>query len=135
MRAPGTPAARARRYSPPETTSMPAPSEAISADDREVGVGLHRVADQVRQPGERLLEHAVVPGQGRGGIDVDRRADRRGDLGERDVLDVERAVAVEEMVHLSPAPRAGAAARRDRPRSSDGAGHVAAGPSVRIAET
>ena len=29
MRSPGTPAARARRYSPSETTSMPAPSEAI----------------------------------------------------------------------------------------------------------
>ena len=30
IRSPGTPAARARRYSPSETTSMPAPSEAIS---------------------------------------------------------------------------------------------------------
>jgi hypothetical protein len=31
IRSPGTPAAFARRYSPPDTTSMPAPSDAISA--------------------------------------------------------------------------------------------------------
>ena len=42
IRSPGTPAARARRNSPSETTSMPAPSEAISAQHGEVGIGLHR---------------------------------------------------------------------------------------------
>jgi hypothetical protein len=31
IRSPGTPAAFARRYSPPDTTSIPAPSDAISA--------------------------------------------------------------------------------------------------------
>ena len=50
----GTPAASARRSSPSETTSTPAPSRASVRDHGQVGVGLHRVADQrSSRPGER----------------------------------------------------------------------------------
>ena len=75
------------------------------AEDREVGVGLHRVADQVVEAGERLLEDPVVAGEGGGGVDVEGRADRGGDLGERHVLGVELAAAIEEVVHQAAVTR------------------------------
>ena len=52
------PAASTRASSPPETMSKPAPSRASSVEDGEVGVGLHRVADQVVAAGERRGERA-----------------------------------------------------------------------------
>ena len=69
--------------------------------DRLVGIGLHRVADQVRQAIERLFEDAVMPGQGGGGIDVERGADFLRDLRQGHVFGMEDAVAVEEVVHQS----------------------------------
>jgi hypothetical protein len=40
-------------------------------------------ADQMRQGGQRLGEQAVMPGQGGGGIDVERGAHGGGDIGDR----------------------------------------------------
>jgi hypothetical protein len=70
-------------------------------EHRHVGVGLHRVADQMRQACQRLLEDAVVAGERGGGIDVDRRADLGGNLGDGHVFGVERATPVEKMIHQS----------------------------------
>ncbi len=56
----------------------------------DVGVGLQRVGDQrladlpVRR--ERVAEHREVPLQRRGGIDIDRRADRLGDPAQAEPL-------------------------------------------------
>ena len=72
----GTPAARARLSSPPETTSAPAPSLRQRRDHRLVGIRLHGVADERRHVGEGAGEHLVVPLQRRGRIAIERRADR-----------------------------------------------------------
>ncbi len=48
---------------------------------------------------QRLGEQAVVPGQGGGGVAVERGADRGGDVGQGHVFGMELAVAVEEVVH------------------------------------
>ncbi len=53
-------------------------------------------------PGQGFVEHPVMPFQRGGGVDVDRRADRGGDVGHRHVLGMKGAVAVKEMVHEEP---------------------------------
>src|SRR5215470_13558937 len=72
------PARSVRKSSPPETMSAPAPNE-----------------NSVRRSARLELERGV-------GVDVGRRADRLGDLGERDVLAVEGVAAVLEVVHRYP---------------------------------
>ena len=67
-----------------------------------VGVGLDGVADEGVQPGERLLQHAVVPLQRGGAVAVERRAHRAGDVCQTHVLRVEDPAAVGEMVHGRP---------------------------------
>ncbi len=62
MRSPGTPAARARRNSPSETTSMPAPSRASVREHRLVGIRLHGVADERVEIGEARRETPVSAG-------------------------------------------------------------------------
>ena len=94
MRSAGTPAASARRISPSETTSTPAPSRPRVRDHRDVGVGLDRVADQRVEAGEGLLQHPVVPLQRGGGVDVDRRAHLVGKARQAHVLRVEDTTAV-----------------------------------------
>ncbi len=69
------------------------------AEDRQIGIALHRVADQVRNPGEGFVEDLEVPRQGRVRVDVDRRADRLGDLGDGDLFGVEDVFLVLEVVH------------------------------------
>ncbi len=67
---------------------------------REVRVRLDREADQpLRRPGQRLVEHPEVPAQRGRRIEVERGAHRRRDLGDRHLLGVQDAAAVEEMVH------------------------------------
>ena len=68
-------------------------------DHRLVGIGLDRVADQRRHVGEGAGEHAVVPLQRRGGIAIERRADRLREAGEIHRLGVQHAVAIGEVVH------------------------------------
>ena len=54
------------------------------AQDRDIGIGLDREGDQrIDQPraGERVAQHGVVPLQGGGRIDIDRRSDGPGDAG------------------------------------------------------
>src|SRR5262249_12184845 len=51
--------------------------------DRQRRVRLQRVVQRVRVAVERLVDRAVAIANRRCAVDVDRRADRRGDLGER----------------------------------------------------
>ena len=93
----GMPAARARRSSPSETTSAPAPRRRQRRDHRLVGIRLHGVADQRRHVGEGAGEHAVVPLERRGGIAIEWRADR---VGERDEIDRPRREARRPIVEV-----------------------------------
>ena len=62
MRSGGQPAARAWASSPAEATSRPAPLARNSAQDRPIGIGLHRVADgELRRQG--LPEQASTSGR------------------------------------------------------------------------
>ena len=79
--------------------------------DREVGVGLDREGDQRLAPAgaaqgadKRVAQHGVVPLQRGGGVDIDRRADGLGDLGQGDAFAHEVAVPVLEMVQLGAVP-------------------------------
>ena len=69
-------------------------------DDGLVGIGLHGVADERVEAGERLAEDVEVACQRRRRIAVERRADRAGDLRQRHVFGAEHAVAIVEMVHV-----------------------------------
>ena len=86
MRSPGTPAARARISSPEETMSMPRAEAGEGGDDRLVGIGLQRVAQQHVAAGERLHEHAIVPLQRGRGVAIEGRAHLGGEGREIDVL-------------------------------------------------
>ena len=101
MRSPGTPAALARRYSPPETTSIPAPR--LPRVFRTATFDSDLMAKHTRcgSGRQRLGEKVVVPGQRGGGIDVERRAHSGGDVGDRHVFGMQGAVSVKEMVHAS----------------------------------
>ena len=68
-------------------------------DHRLVGIRLHGVADQRPHVGEGAGEHLVVPRQGRGRIAVERRADLGREPVEGDVLGVEHAAAIVEVMH------------------------------------
>ena len=68
---------------------MPAPRRARVGDHGLVGIGLDGIADQRVEAGEGLLQHAIVPLQGRGGIAIERRADLVGNAREAHVLRVE----------------------------------------------
>ncbi len=76
------------------------------AQHRLVGIRLHGIAHQRIQPVERLGKHLVVPRQGRGGIAIERRADRLGDVRQRDILGKQDAIAVIEVVHVRWFPNA-----------------------------
>ena len=67
-----------------------------------VGVGLDGEADEVVGAGERLVEHAVLPLERRGGIAIERRADGLGEAREAHALGVESAAAIVEVVHGAP---------------------------------
>ncbi len=69
------------------------------AQHRQVRVGLHRIADDVAKPGERSVEDLPVPGQGRGGVDVERRTVAIGEALQRDRLGVQDAPLALEVVH------------------------------------
>ena len=60
---------------------------------------LHCEADEVVDALERVLEQLVMPRQRRAGVDVERRADLRRDVGDRHVLGAEDAAPVEKMIH------------------------------------
>ncbi len=81
------------------------------AQNGDVGVRLHRVAHARVQPfgGERTGETGVGVAQRSRGIDIDGSAHRVRDLGQRDTLGVQFAVAVVEIAHLrlDPAQRVG----------------------------
>jgi hypothetical protein len=67
--------------------------------DRDVGVGLHRVADLDIKPGQAAGQPRVVVGHRRRAVDVGGRAVEAGDLGEVDGLAVKVGTGVAEVVH------------------------------------
>ena len=95
----GTPAARARRNSPSETTSMPAPSLARVADTAWLELAFTAKQISASWPGEGLRPAPCSAAQRRRGIAIERRPDLRGDAREADALGVEHAALVAEMVH------------------------------------
>ena len=75
------------------------------AQHRLVRVGFDGIADERVLPGEGFRQHAVVPLQRRRRIAIERRSHLGGEARERDILGVQHAVLVMEMVHgglLSP---------------------------------
>ena len=66
---------------------------------RRVGIGLDGKGGQRIDPADRRAEHPRVALHRCRGIDIDGGADRRGDVGQRHVLAMQRAVAKVEMVH------------------------------------
>ena len=68
-------------------------------NDRLVGVGLDGVADEGVEPGECLLEHAVMPLESGGAVAIEGGADFVGNARKTHVLRVEDPAAVAEMVH------------------------------------
>ena len=74
IRSAGNPLSRQARSSPPETTSAPAPSCGEPLEDREARIGLGRVADEVRESGERGVEAPEGLFDLRPAVDVERRA-------------------------------------------------------------
>ena len=87
-------------------------------EDRLVRGRFHRKTDQVISALKCFVEQPEMAQQGGGGIDIERSAHRRGDLGDGNVFGEKRAVAVEKMVH-SPAFRA---------KGADGSNDSAPGP-------
>ncbi len=59
-------------------------------------------ADEMGEGRQGLRKQLVVPGQGGGGIAVERRADGGGDIGDGHIFGMQAAVAVEKMVHDAP---------------------------------
>ncbi len=84
-----------------------------------IGIGLHRVADQRVEPVERLGEDREMAADGRGRIAVERRFDIFGQRRQGDVLGVEHAVLISEMMHEARFREWGLG-RRDSPRAADG---------------
>ncbi len=68
-------------------------------DHREIAVGLDRETDQRLQVRHRLRQHPVMPRQGGGRVAIERCAYRVGDARDGDILGMQRAVAILEMVH------------------------------------
>ena len=94
-----TPAARARRSSPSETTSMPAPSLRERAQHGLIGIRFDGETDQRVLACEGVGQHMVVPLQRGGRIAIERRADLGRDAREADVFRMKDAVFVGEMMH------------------------------------
>jgi hypothetical protein len=69
------------------------------AQHREVGVGLHRVANLKVEPGQAGAQAAVVVLDGLGAVDIRRRAMELGDGREVDGLAVQFLAGVMEVVH------------------------------------
>src|SRR4030095_17044138 len=69
------------------------------AQHGEVGVRLHREADDVLAPLEGLVEHLEVALERRVAVDVGRCAYLLGDAGEGDGFAVQLVAAVVEMMH------------------------------------
>jgi len=67
---------------------------------RLVRIRLHRIADEGVHSGERVREDAIVAGERRRRITIERRPDRIGQGGDADPLGVKHAVAIGEMMHL-----------------------------------
>ena len=67
-----------------------------NAENGQRGVGLHRIANRVRQVAERLRISRVVPADSLAGIDVSRRAGLVRKVGQRDLLTVIVVVRIGE---------------------------------------
>ena len=68
-------------------------------DHRLIGIRLHRVTDERVDVGEGFREHPVMPLERRGRIAIERRADGVRQRGQIDVLGVQDAVAISEVMH------------------------------------
>ena len=79
----------------------PAAQRAQRAQHRLIAVRLHRKADRAVHLGQRVAEDGVVPFQRRRRIDIERGADRFGNLGQGDVFGVQHAIPVIKMMHDS----------------------------------
>ena len=66
-------------------------------DNREVGIGLDRIAHQRLASGEGGDEASVLPFKPGGGIAIERRSHRLGDAGERQFLGMKGAAAIGEI--------------------------------------
>ena len=86
----------------------PRPEGGEGPQHGEVPVGLDREADEVVEPGERLVELRVRPLQRSVAVDVGGRPRPRGYLGERHVLAAESAPLVVKVVQNVPPRVAGA---------------------------
>ena len=64
------------------------------AEDGEVAIGFHRVADSVRLLPEGFVVSPISLENGLRGVDVAGRAGFSGDVGERDIVEEEGSVAV-----------------------------------------
>ncbi len=78
---------------------MPAPDARQRREHGEIGIGLDRIADKRVLAGEGVGEDAVVTIERRRRIAIEWRADGGGKLGKADILGVEDALPVSEMVH------------------------------------
>ena len=74
-------------------------------EDCDIRQRFDRETHQMRQRRQRLGEQAVMPRQGRGGIAVERRANRGRNIGQRHVFGMKPAVAVKEVVHAGSCKR------------------------------
>mmetsp|Transcript_23623 Transcript_23623/g.41909 ORF Transcript_23623/g.41909 Transcript_23623/m.41909 type:complete len:244 (+) Transcript_23623:4247-4978(+) len=70
-------------------------------EDRDIARRFHRIADQVVHACQRLVQHCEMPQQCRRRIDVERCAHGCRDLRDGDVLGVQSAVFVNEMIHAA----------------------------------
>ena len=83
------PAARARVKFAPGDDVSPGPHPAKQPQNRQVGVGLHREADDMGKFGERGVEDLEMMRQGAGAVEVKRRAHLLGNPAHRHVFAVE----------------------------------------------
>ena len=84
-----------------------------------IGIGLHRIADERVEPVERLGEDREMAADGRGRIAVERRFDAFGQRRQGDVLGVQHAIPIGEMMHGARFREWGLG-RRDSPLAGDG---------------
>ena len=68
-------------------------------EDREIRVRLHGIANEVRTIAQCVLEGQKGRGQCRARIHIARRAEARGDLGQRYLFDTHHAAGLDEGVH------------------------------------
>ena len=101
-------------------------------DDGLVGIGLHGVADQCVEAGERLAEDVEMAGQRGRRIAIERRAHRARDLRQRHVFGAKHAVAVVEMVHAGLV-RSHHLIRRSRRKGLSSTGFTGSGGSGSLA--